>query len=52
MFNVAIRTVVKKGDEFEFSVGGAIVWDSIAQNEYSECKTKARAIINALGSGQ
>ncbi len=49
-FNVAIRTIVVNKDEYQFSVGGAIVWDSKAENEYQECHTKAKAIKIALGA--
>lgn len=50
-FNVAIRTPVANYDEslraytYEFGVGGAIVADSIAEEEYAECLAKARPIL-------
>ena len=42
-FNVAIRTVVihKPSGRAEYGVGGGIVWDSRAESEYAECRTKA-----------
>jgi para-aminobenzoate synthetase/4-amino-4-deoxychorismate lyase len=42
-FNVAIRTVVIEGgtNEAEYGVGGGIVWDSNAAQEFEECRTKA-----------
>jgi para-aminobenzoate synthetase/4-amino-4-deoxychorismate lyase len=45
-FNVAIRTaVVDKGaKEAVYGVGGGIVWDSVAGNEYLECQVKARIL--------
>ncbi len=49
-FNVAIRTVVANNNNYEFGVGGAVVWDSNADAEFSECQTKAKAIVKALGS--
>ncbi len=47
-FNVAIRTVVANNNNYQFGVGGAVVWDSSAKAEFSECQTKAKAILNAL----
>lgn len=45
-FNVAIRTAVidKAGGVSEFGVGGGIVWDSSAADEYRECLIKARQL--------
>lgn len=45
-FNVAIRTVVvdTKNANAEYGVGGGIVWDSDAQDEYEECKAKAAVL--------
>ncbi|MFC1498669.1 aminodeoxychorismate synthase component I [Verrucomicrobiota bacterium] len=47
-FNVAIRTVSldKKRGIAEYGVGGGIVWDSDADNEYEECLVKA-AVLTA-----
>jgi para-aminobenzoate synthetase/4-amino-4-deoxychorismate lyase len=45
-FNVAIRTVVvdtEKGSA-EYGVGGGIVWDSNAREEYEECQAKAAVL--------
>ncbi len=46
-FNVAIRTATfnKENKTALYGVGGGIVWDSKAKDEYAECKTKA-AILN------
>ncbi len=45
-FSVAIRTVTihKRRHLAEFGVGGGIVWDSTAEKEYEECKSKARVL--------
>jgi len=45
---VAIRTVAvdKTGGKAEYGVGGGIVWDSDAGEEYEECRTKA-AVLTA-----
>ena len=47
-FNVAIRTVVidRVREEAEFGVGGGIVWESSAADEYEECRTKAAILLN------
>lgn len=41
-FNVAIRTLMKEGDQITFNVGGGVVWDSTAEAEYEEALWKAR----------
>lgn len=45
-FNVAIRTaaVEKHSGNAEYGVGGGIVWDSEADDEWKECLVKARAL--------
>jgi para-aminobenzoate synthetase/4-amino-4-deoxychorismate lyase len=45
-FNVAIRTVMvdKRAGCAEYGVGGGIVWDSAAGDEYQECMNKARVL--------
>jgi len=45
-FNVAIRTVWidRQTGQAEYGVGGGIVWDSTAADEYEEWKTKARLL--------
>lgn len=48
-FNVAIRTVDMKQNQFTLNVGGAIVWDSTAEGEFEECKVKAKGVLSALG---
>ena len=46
--NIAIRTVVLKGDRAYLQVGGGITWDSDPEAEYEECLVKAKALIQAL----
>jgi para-aminobenzoate synthetase component 1 len=46
---VVIRTIIIDDDNFEFQVGGAIVTESTAENEWHETLTKARAMALALG---
>lgn len=45
-FNVAIRTVVinRAQGQAAYGVGGGIVWDSQAAEEYEECRLKARVL--------
>jgi len=47
-FNVAIRTVSvdKRKGILEYGVGGGIVWDSDAENEYEECQVKAGILMS------
>ncbi len=47
-FNVVIRTLVCKKNEFEFQVGGAITYDSDEKKELEETFIKAKAILNAI----
>lgn len=46
-FSVAIRTVLidKAASSAEYGLGGGIVWDSTAQEEYEECQIKARILF-------
>ena len=46
---VTIRTIIIKGNKFEFQVGGAIVNDSVAETEFLETMTKAKGVATALG---
>ncbi len=45
-FNVAIRTVVvdKTSGWAEYGVGSGIVWDSVAEDEYRECRVKTSVL--------
>ncbi len=49
VFNVAIRTIVvdAKNKTAECGVGGGIVWDSTAEDEYAEALAKAQFIARA-----
>jgi para-aminobenzoate synthetase component 1 len=40
-FNVAIRTLLRAGDTATLNVGGGVVWDSTAADEYDEALLKA-----------
>jgi len=48
--SVAIRTMVIRGEEIVFNVGGGIVIDSDPANEYDESLLKAAALLTAIGS--
>ncbi len=49
-FNVAIRTVLidVKKQEAEYGTGGGIVWDSIEQMEFEECRIKTAILIQKI----
>lgn len=48
-FNVAIRTaVVDANGDGTYGVGGGIVWDSVAEDEYQECLNKARVLSSRM----
>jgi para-aminobenzoate synthetase/4-amino-4-deoxychorismate lyase len=44
-FNVAIRTIAVAGGRAEVGLGSAVVFDSTAESEWSECQTKGAFII-------
>ena len=46
--NIAIRTIVKQGEDVYFQVGGGMTWDSNPQDEYQETLDKAKSIMKAL----
>ena len=46
--NIAIRTMIKKGDDLYFQVGGGIVAESDPEGEYEETLVKARAMMRAV----
>jgi para-aminobenzoate synthetase component 1 len=46
--NIAIRTIVMKGKNAYFGVGGGITWESINEDEYEETLDKARALMKCL----
>lgn len=45
-FNVAIRTIALTGAAGEMGVGSGIVYDSLARDEFNECKVKAKFLTN------
>lgn len=53
-FNVAIRTVLidKVQGRAAYGVGGGIVWDSVADEEYEECRIKSRVLTEKRPSFQ
>lgn len=50
-FNIVIRTLLKKGREVCFGVGGGITWESVESDEYEETLDKARVFFK-LFSGK
>jgi para-aminobenzoate synthetase component 1 len=49
-FSVIIRTIIQRGDDLWFQVGGAIVADSDPSAEYQESMDKAAGIMRTLGA--
>jgi anthranilate/para-aminobenzoate synthase component I len=49
-WSVAIRTFEVSGDVVWLGAGGGIVADSQPDAEWDECRTKARPLIEAIGS--
>ena len=51
-FNVVIRSILyNAADRYSsVQVGGAIVFDSVPEQEYEECLVKAEAMLRALGT--
>lgn len=47
-FNIAIRTLLRLGDEIYTWAGGGIVADSDCESEYQECFDKIGALMQAL----
>ncbi|MFC2061021.1 aminodeoxychorismate synthase component I [Elusimicrobiota bacterium] len=50
-FNVAIRTILINKDKGEMGIGGGIVYDSAAEDEFDECRLKARFLTYDLADG-
>lgn len=50
-FNVVIRSILYNADRkyLSYQVGGAIVYDSLPENEYEECLLKAKGMLEAMG---
>lgn len=46
---VVIRTIIFKGDNFEFQAGGAITSDSILEEEHNELLTKVKYLAKVIG---
>ncbi|WP_420642002.1 aminodeoxychorismate synthase component I [Candidatus Leptofilum sp.] len=53
-FNVAIRTVLVDREQAQatYGVGSGIVWDSVAADEYEECRVKSRVLTEKRPSFQ
>ncbi|MCA9954125.1 MAG: aminodeoxychorismate synthase component I [Anaerolineales bacterium] len=53
-FNVAIRTVLvdRERGQATYGVGSGIVWDSVAADEYEECKVKSKVLTEKRPSFQ
>ena len=49
---IAIRIAYKKNNKVFVRVGAGIVYDSIAEKEYTECINKSKAIMNALKTSE
>jgi len=49
--NLAIRTMLQRGNTVYAYAGGAVVADSTAEGEYREIETKAAAMLRALRDG-
>lgn len=47
-FNIAIRTLIKKGERVYLQVGGGIVYDSVEKDEYQETLDKAQSFLGIL----
>lgn len=47
-FNIVIRTILKKGNQVSFGVGGGITIESLSEMEYYETLDKAKALIEVL----
>ncbi|MBW8016622.1 MAG: aminodeoxychorismate synthase, component I [Planctomycetes bacterium] len=50
--NIAIRTVIIKGGKAYVQTGGGIVADSVAEDEWEETITKARALLAGIAAVQ
>ena len=53
-FNVAIRTVLvdRERGQATYGVGSGIVWDSVAAEEYEECRVKSKVLTEKRPSFQ
>ncbi|MGQ9704580.1 MAG: aminodeoxychorismate synthase component I [Actinomycetota bacterium] len=48
--NIAIRTIIVKGNTAYFQVGGGIVADSVPEDEYQETLDKGKALFRSIGA--
>ncbi|MFA6305272.1 MAG: anthranilate synthase component I family protein [Candidatus Gracilibacteria bacterium] len=48
-FSIAIRTIIKKGEDLYLQVGGGIVADSKNKDEFQETLDKAKSFMEILG---
>ena len=46
--SIVIRTIIAQREHLYFSVGGAVVYDSLPEKEYEETLSKAQSIMKAL----
>jgi anthranilate synthase component 1 len=49
---IAIRTLLAEGGAFHVQAGAGIVYDSVAEREYEETRSKARAVLRAIGAAR
>jgi len=47
-FNIAIRTIAINNKQASYPVGGGIVWDSIAKEEWEEAQLKSKILNNFI----
>lgn len=47
-FAIVIRTLICNGNKAKIQAGAGIVHDSVPENEYFECESKAQALLRAL----
>lgn len=48
VFNVAIRTILIEKNQAEMGIGSGIVYDSVAKDEFEECKLKSMFIFKTV----
>ena len=47
-FNICIRTLLRNTNQYEYGVGGGIVWDSISEQEWNEAQQKSKILESLL----
>jgi para-aminobenzoate synthetase component 1 len=50
--NIAIRTLLRRGETIHAWAGGGIVADSDADREYQECFDKASGLLSVLSESR